>query len=507
MPKKRKGARSFFDRRKNDIRKRYAGNFNKLRPSIESLALPNQWDVISNQSDIQLYRLDVDENAVLQVQLLVTVKSDLSWKVTVNSREIPVTCQILKDLPPTIQSPEDVSRIVNLVDSASLCPGNPDSQFVSLCEKRGGSIRGDRGSGEEVAYIDNRPVVDSDGHTYSATVRRVDCDVLCVRSSCRYTHCQPCQAFRSSLRGACSRLNKGDDSNRTDSSSHTKYSVLNQSEKDARLRNMQKSRKSLNQQVRRLQHKVQELIQKNGVELQPDDASDFSKIIADVTSVVEKEFPANSPQRIFWKQQLEYNSLQDKRQIKWHPLVLRFALNLRYVSPAAYRAVRGSGLIRLPSERTLVDYSHWTTPHVGVQCEFIEELKAALDTELSSHPKLVTLSMDEMKIKSGLVFNKHSGSLVGFVDLGSVNEDIEAVLGDGTENEKKLADHAFVFMARAVFKPTLSIPIAHYFSQSLSGMFLQRICITDFIKVYISYSNSREDFPSSMGGDRKSRDV
>jgi len=44
---------------------------------------------------------------------------------------------------------------------------------------------------------------------------------------------------------------------------------------------------------------MQEFIQKNGVELQPDDASDFSKIIADWTPVVEKEFPADSPQRIF----------------------------------------------------------------------------------------------------------------------------------------------------------------------------------------------------------------
>lgn len=140
MPKKCKGAWSFFDRQKNDIHKQYPGNFNKLQPSIESLALPNQWDVISNQSDIQLYRLDVDENAVLQVRLLVTVKFDLSWKVTVNSRESPVTCRILKDLPPTIQSPEDVLWIVNPVDSASLCPGNPDSQCVSLYEKRGGSI-------------------------------------------------------------------------------------------------------------------------------------------------------------------------------------------------------------------------------------------------------------------------------------------------------------------------------------------------------------------------------
>ncbi len=32
--------------------------------------------------------------------------------------------------------------------------------------------------------------------------------------------------------------------------------------------------------------------------------------------------------------------------------------------------------------------------------------------------------MDEMKIKNGLVFNKHTGSLTCFVDLGSANKDI-----------------------------------------------------------------------------------
>ena len=29
------------------------------------------------------------------------------------------------------------------------------------------------------------------------------------------------------------------------------------------------------------------------------------------------------------------------------------------------------------------------------------------------------LLLDEMKIKSNLVFDKHSGELIGFVDLGS----------------------------------------------------------------------------------------
>ena len=40
--------------------------------------------------------------------------------------------------------------------------------------------------------------------------------------------------------------------------------------------------------------------------------------------------------------------------------------------------------------------------------------------------------MDEFKIKSGLVFTKRNGKLVGFIDLGSVNRDIEQLAADDT---------------------------------------------------------------------------
>ncbi len=63
------------------------------------------------------------------------------------------------------------------------------------------------------------------------------------------------------------------------------------------------------------------------------------------------------------------------------------------------------------------------------------------------------------------------------MDLGSVNADIEKVLGDGNaKTVKKLADHAFVLLARAVFKPTIAIPVAHYFSTSLSGAVSMHPC-------------------------------
>ena len=153
----------------------------------------------------------------------------------------------------------------------------------------------------------------------------------------------------------------------------------------------------------------------------------MASVAADIAPLLEKSFPANSPQRIFWDQQALYNQLSDKRQMRWHPMVMRFALNLKYLSTSAYRAVHQSGLLHLPSQRTLSDYTHWSEPHSGVQLEFIEEQLQDVKT------KHCTISMDEMKIKSGLVFNKHSGTLVGFVDLGNVNREFELLMCQGME--------------------------------------------------------------------------
>ena len=80
--------------------------------------------------------------------------------------------------------------------------------------------------------------------------------------------------------------------------------------------------------------------------------------------------------------------------------------------------------------------------------------------------------MDEMKIKSGLVFSKRSGSLVGFIDLGSVNRDMERLTTDdmtANSSNGQLAKQIFVFMARAVFHPSLAVPVAHYPSLNLTG--------------------------------------
>ena len=52
--------------------------------------------------------------------------------------------------------------------------------------------------------------------------------------------------------------------------------------------------------------------------------------------------------------------------VRWHPLFLRWCLNLFRVSPKAYEIMRESGM-QLPTSRNLNDYPHWVSAKPGFQ--------------------------------------------------------------------------------------------------------------------------------------------
>ena len=156
-----------------------------------------------------------------------------------------------------------------------------------------------RGKGETTTYIDRSPVVSPDGQQYPGSVRRIDCEIITESSSPYPRRCKPCQGLRSSLRSAISRCSHN---NHIAASSRTNFVHLTPEQKDQRTRSLSQSLKLAKQQVRCLEEKVKQLIEKEGVSLQPNDSNDMSRIIADVTPHVEESFPPNSPQRIFWEQ-------------------------------------------------------------------------------------------------------------------------------------------------------------------------------------------------------------
>ena len=67
--------------------------------------------------------------------------------------------------------------------------------------------------------------------------------------------------------------------------------------------------------------------------------------------------------------------------------------------------------------------------------------------------KLVVLFLDEMYIKEDLVYEKHERVLVGFVDLGSVNDRLltfEPSLDTDTNESIALAKSVMTFMVRGL---------------------------------------------------------
>ena len=107
---------------------------------------------------------------------------------------------------------------------------------------------------------------------------------------------------RSTLRSLVSRQSNESDSH-TSAGSHTRYCDLTPAEKDERMKNLHRTLKVSNQKVKRLQVKVDKLITNQSVHLQDSDADDVSRIITEMSPVVEDTFPLNSSQRIFWDQQ------------------------------------------------------------------------------------------------------------------------------------------------------------------------------------------------------------
>ena len=430
--KRKKGFRHRFYRRKNEERSSVqAANKENKEPNSheeetsEQIALPRDWQ----QLDQFRYCKISEGGSGLKVTVSLTFNSH--WEVHVGGRRVPDTSDVLESLPFT--DGQRAFDFMKAIDGAYLCIGNPEEMFVRACKEKGGIVKGEKGKGEVVAEVDGEPVVDGKGNEFDCTVRRRDCSVLCVQTSGQNHRCKSCQAFRVTLRGMVWRRAHRSE-NRTSASSHTRYCDLTSTEKSARLSSLHTALRSSTKRVKRLQAKVDKLIERKAIHLESEDADDISHVMAEVDPTVRASFPEDSPQHIFWEQQLKYNSLKDKRQMRWHPLVIRFALNLRYLSGTAYQAVRQFG-IKLPSERTLYDYTHWTNSHSGIQYEFVEQFLLQVQEGVSCGHYHTALSMDEMKLKSGLVFKHRQGVLAGFVNLGNCNREIELMVNGGDDDD------------------------------------------------------------------------
>ena len=216
--------------------------------------------------------------------------------------------------------------------------------------------------------------------------------------------------------------------------------------------------KSTRLQVKDLEDRLQELqckIEEQGIGISESLEKDILKIMGGQT------LDATPHMKFFWQEQMKLLQWA-KMGRRYHPQVIRFALSLHGKSPSAYREVRDSGALILPSERVLRDYKNYFKPKAGINKENVQSLQAKVSS-FTSIQRYVAVVMDEMKIQSNLVFDKVSGELIGFIDLGDPMTNFATLT-----NEDLIATHALAFLVRGLCTDLNHI-IAYFFTGNVTS--------------------------------------
>jgi hypothetical protein len=117
----------------------------------------------------------------------------------------------------------------------------------------------------------------------------------------------------------------------------------------------------------RLQH-LQKKIEQHGVGVSEALEKEILKIMGG------QSLEATPHMKFFWQEQMKL--LQSaKMGRRYHPQVIRFALSIHSKSASAYRELRDSGALILPSERVLRDYKNYFKLKAGISKENVESLR------------------------------------------------------------------------------------------------------------------------------------
>ena len=282
-----------------------------------------------------------------------------------------------------------------------------------------------------------------------------------------------------SANGVSTRARKGNLSvaklriSRTDPKSHVPYSILSKEEMKKRMKNLHGEISRIQKQRDRLNYKVESIVAKQGVTVDDEIHNDMKSIIKTEGETMLEKGPLNSFGRVFWQQQVDAASKKDARGMRWHPLMIRWCIYLRHQSQGAYETLRQSKCVSLPSQRTLRDYTHYIKPKHGFSAEVDSQLcTIAKINQCTEREKHVMLLIDEMHVREDLVFNKHSGELIGFTNMGEINSCLTSLeKNDDTSTSSPpmlLANSMVTFMVKGLFS-RLEFPYAYFPCRNITG--------------------------------------
>ncbi|CAH1263937.1 THAP9 [Branchiostoma lanceolatum] len=388
----------------------------------------------------------------VKIQQQVNVKQDRTWEVFVHDKPLPPSHPIYSSRSlPSVLTKDTKSELFLELKESSICVGNLG--YDELLKKKREGV-------ENVVFkgVDGNVVAreETGPHTDDRTIRHVDCHLL-LPSNKFSPRCPTCTAHGNTLRGALHRTRHKKDldvshSSRVSNKHLTKEQLIDKSKDLQREKRLQKTLAS------KAKDRVCDAVEKEGCNVNENQHVFLQSVLKAAKPKPGMQFEDGSAQQFLFQQQVKQSQQQDARTMRWHPMMIRWCLAIFYTSNAAYDIMRNSGFLQLPHRTTLQQYGKFTEPTPGFNPDILTKLGEVSNLiNLPDWKKNVTLVWDEMKIKSGLVFCKSSGDLIGFTDLGEINnemKDFERRCREqqhGTDEQPDLATHVLALMVRGIF--------------------------------------------------------
>ncbi|XP_060077288.1 uncharacterized protein LOC132556865 [Ylistrum balloti] len=406
------------------------------------------------------------------VKISVIISEDFSATVSVHRKDLSPDHELWSCLPATYTTVTAVNELLQRINKFSVCVGNPDEDLQELVPVGVGLTDSD--SLSVLAYREGDFCASKGDLSYSSTIRTVQCCMLVEGA-----RCPSCSAYRRSLRKRKyrqeQRLSKS--ANFDFIHSRIPHATMSYGMLQTKLKQQRNKIRSLESELDALKRTCQREIQTNGLNLGPVQSAEMSDLMATCTTEMEKSYAdPNSLQRLFWEQQMKFNE-SGRNGMRWHPMIIRWCLYLRHRSSKAYDALRETGFIKLPSTRTLFDYSHYTESAIGYSADVIKVLQSEAEKKGMFKEKwtnYVGILFDEVKIRQDLVYDKHSGELIGYCDLDSVGNafmDLESFLKRDHDKTRDLAKFMLIVMVRGIVT-ALKFPLAAFATMSITADFL-----------------------------------
>ncbi|XP_069106990.1 uncharacterized protein [Argopecten irradians] len=452
--------------------------YDSLRSALSSVVtFPYQLNSCSENIQIVELYPSVDQVSQPTVKLSVTIDRDLRARLFVHQIELPTDHDFWIGLPHVFDTPMKVTAILEKLKSYSVCFGSPDECFQSMVEI--GTLINNN-SGDTSAYREGDFKAVKGNVSYSSTIRNTLCKFL-VQGA----RCQPCSKVRHMLWGRKTR--QEEKSRQLENSPVTNYIEKKSRHVDMdrkalidKIKQQKGKIKGLQDELNRQRRYFKQELRSKGVELDVGQNIEMCDLMASCQDDIQKAFPnENSLQRLFWEEQAKFASAKSAKGMRWHPMVIRWCLYLRQKSSAAYEAMRNSGFIHLPSARTLFDYSHYTKSALGFQKDVFKLLKDEARKKGMLNPEepfrdFVGILFDEIKVRSDLVYDKHTGELIGYCDLDRVGNELLDLEKHRRDDTPDIAKFMLVLMVRGV-AVDLRFPLAAFATTSVTADLLYSI--------------------------------